>query len=132
MSLFAPYSTMKLYIAEKPSLARALADVLPKPLKKAEGYIQLGNGDLVSWCIGHLLEQAEPEVYDSRYQKWRSEDLPIVPERWQLVAKSKTRKQLNLLKRASLCEQGFFYFNGKGDTRPHIRCFGKPSFHQPI
>ena len=90
---------MKLYIAEKPSLARALADVLPKPHKKAEGYIQLGNGDLVSWCIGHLLEQAEPEVYDSRYQKWRSEDLPIVPERWQLVAKSKTRKQLNLLKK---------------------------------
>lgn len=90
---------MKLYIAEKPSLARALADVLPKPQKKAEGYIQLGNGDLVSWCIGHLLEQAEPEIYDARYKKWRSEDLPIIPEQWQLVAKSNTRKQLSILKK---------------------------------
>ena len=49
---------MKLYIAEKPSLARAIAAVLPGPQQKAEGYIRCGNGDLVSWCVGHLLEQA--------------------------------------------------------------------------
>jgi DNA topoisomerase-3 len=90
---------MKLYIAEKPSLARALADVLPGPLKKAEGYIQAANGDRVSWCIGHLLEQAEPEVYDARYKKWQIPDLPIIPEYWRLVAKTNTRKQLSVLKK---------------------------------
>ncbi len=85
---------MKLYIAEKPSLARAIADALPKPQKKHDGYIELGNGDCVSWCIGHLLEQAEPDDYDASFKKWRFEHLPIVPEQWQLKPKSKTRKQL--------------------------------------
>jgi len=57
---------MRLFIAEKPSLGRAIADVLPKPLKKADGFIVASNGDTVSWCIGHLLEQVEPEVYDAQ------------------------------------------------------------------
>ena len=51
---------MKLYIAEKPSLGRAIAEVLPKPHHKEDGFIRAGNGDCVSWCIGHLLEAAEP------------------------------------------------------------------------
>ena len=58
---------MKLFIAEKPSLARAIVDVLPKPHKKNDGYIETGNGDVVTWCIGHLLEQAPPEDYDVKY-----------------------------------------------------------------
>ena len=61
---------MILYIAEKPSLGRAVAEVLPKPHKKGDGYIEAGNGDVVSWCIGHLLEQAQPEAYDPNYKKW--------------------------------------------------------------
>ncbi|WP_394130102.1 DNA topoisomerase III [Shewanella maritima] len=90
---------MKLYIAEKPSLGRAIADVLPKPLKKAEGFITAANGDCVSWCIGHLLEQAEPDSYDAKYKSWRLEDLPIVPEKWQLKPKPKTRSQLTVLRK---------------------------------
>ncbi|UOB72933.1 DNA topoisomerase III [Pseudoalteromonas sp. APM04] len=90
---------MKLYIAEKPSLGRAIADALPKPHKKHDGYIEVANGDCVSWCIGHLLEQAEPDDYDERYKKWQLEHLPIVPEQWQLKAKPKTRKQLTILKK---------------------------------
>ena len=62
---------MILYIAEKPSLGRAIADVLPKPHKKAEGCVIAANGDVVSWCIGHLLEQCDPDAYDERYKKWR-------------------------------------------------------------
>ena len=50
---------MRLFIAEKPSLGRAIADVLPKPHRKGDGYIECGNGQVVTWCIGHLLEQAE-------------------------------------------------------------------------
>lgn len=90
---------MKLFIAEKPSLGRAIADALPKPHKKHEGYIEVANGDCVSWCIGHLLEQAEPDDYDERFKKWQFEHLPIVPEQWQLKAKAKTRKQLTVLKK---------------------------------
>ena len=90
---------MKLYIAEKPSLASAIAAALPKPQKKHKGYIELANGDVVSWCIGHILEQAEPEVYDEKYKKWHLADLPIIPEQWQLTAKSKTRSQLTVLRK---------------------------------
>lgn len=90
---------MKLFIAEKPSLARAIAEVLPKPHKKQDGYIEAGNGDIVTWCIGHLLEQAPPEDYDEKYKKWVAEHLPIIPQQWQLKPKSKTRKQLTVVKK---------------------------------
>lgn len=90
---------MKLYIAEKPSLGRAIADVLPKPHRKADGCIYVGNGDCVSWCVGHLLEQAEPEAYDPAFKKWQLEHLPILPERWKLKPKPKTRSQLTVLRK---------------------------------
>ncbi|ANC42180.1 DNA topoisomerase III [Hafnia alvei] len=90
---------MRLFIAEKPSLARAIADVLPKPHRRGDGYISCGSGDTVTWCIGHLLEQAEPDVYDTRYARWNLADLPIVPEKWQLKPKPSVAKQLNVIKR---------------------------------
>jgi DNA topoisomerase-3 len=74
-------------LQEKPSLGRAIADVLPKPHRKGDGFIECGNGQVVTWCIGHLLEQAQPDVYDSRYARWNLTDLPIVPEKWQLQPK---------------------------------------------
>jgi len=89
---------MKLYIAEKPSLGRAIADVLPKSHRKGDGCIYAGNGDCVSWCIGHLLEQAEPDAYDASFKQWRLEHLPIVPEEWKLKPKTNSRKQLALLR----------------------------------
>ncbi|MEW8420144.1 MAG: DNA topoisomerase III [Candidatus Thiodiazotropha endolucinida] len=90
---------MRLYIAEKPSLGRAIADVLPKPHKKEEGCIYVGNGDCVSWCIGHLLEQAEPDAYDPAYKQWRLEHLPIIPEQWRLQPKAAAKKQLAILRK---------------------------------
>ena len=90
---------MKLYIAEKPSLGRAIADVLPKPHRRDEGCIWVGDGDCVSWCIGHLLEQVEPDVYKPQYKKWAVKDLPIVPEQWQLAPKASSRKQLAVLRK---------------------------------
>jgi len=94
---------MKLYIAEKPSLGRAIADgltsMLNKPHRKQQGYIELANGDVVSWCIGHLLEQAEPDAYNAAYKSWKLEHLPIVPQEWQLKAKSQTRSQLTVLRK---------------------------------
>lgn len=90
---------MKLYIAEKPSLGRAIAAALPKPQKNHKTHIELANGDVVSWCIGHILAQANPEDYDSSFKKWRMENLPIVPEQWQLKPISQTRSQLTVLRK---------------------------------
>lgn len=90
---------MRLFIAEKPSLARALIDVLPKPHKKNDGYTEVGNGDIVTWCIGHLLEQAEPDAYNPEFKKWSIDHLPIIPDEWKLVAKTKTKKQLLIIKK---------------------------------
>jgi DNA topoisomerase-3 len=90
---------LKLYIAEKPSLGRAIAAALPKPHKNHKTHIELGNGDVVSWCIGHILAQADPEDYDAELKKWRMDTLPILPEQWQLKPISRTRSQLTILKR---------------------------------
>jgi DNA topoisomerase III len=90
---------MKLYIAEKPSLGRAIAEVLPAPHRKADGCIYVGNGDCVSWCVGHLLEQAEPDAYDAKFKQWRLDHLPILPAQWQLKPKANSRKQLAVLRK---------------------------------
>jgi len=90
---------LKLYIAEKPSLGRAIAAALPKPQKNHKTHIELANGDVVSWCIGHILAQADPEDYDSNLKKWRMETLPIVPEQWQLKPITRTRSQLTVLRK---------------------------------
>ena len=90
---------MKLYIAEKPSLGRAVADALPRPHRKADGCIYAGNGDVVSWCIGHLLTQVDPEAYDASFKQWKFEHLPIIPEQWKLKSVTKTSKQLSILKK---------------------------------
>ena len=96
---------MKLYIAEKPSLGRAIAAVLPKPQTKENGFIRLANGDVVSWCIGHLLEQAEPHDYSTDFKRWQFAQLPIVPQKWQLKVRKSAEQQLNIIKR--LLKQGF-------------------------
>ncbi len=90
---------MILYIAEKPSVGRAIADALPKPHQKGDGFIKVATGDVVTWCIGHLLEQAEPEAYNPEFKKWKKEHLPIVPSAWKYQVKPQTRKQFNAVKK---------------------------------
>ncbi|WP_168428246.1 DNA topoisomerase III [Erwinia amylovora] len=89
---------MRLFIAEKPSLARAIADVLPKPHRRGDGYIACGSDQVVTWCIGHLLEQAQPDSYNGRFARWSLADLPIVPEKWRLQPRPSVAKQLNVIK----------------------------------
>lgn len=90
---------MKLYIAEKPSLGRAIAAVLPGPQKKEEGLIRCGGDQVVSWCIGHLLEQVEPDTYNPAFKQWRLEHLPILPDEWQLKPRKGVSKQLSVLRK---------------------------------
>ena len=88
---------MKLVIAEKPSVAMSLAAVLGANEKK-DGYLE-GGGYLVSWCVGHLLELAQPEAYGEQYARWRYGDLPILPEHWQMVVGKDKKKQFDILKK---------------------------------
>lgn len=94
---------MILYIAEKPSLGRAIASALASREggreQRGDGFIKISNGDCVSWCIGHLLEQAEPHAYDPEYKAWRMQHLPIVPDEWKLQPKKDTKKQLSVLRK---------------------------------
>ena len=85
----------QLIIAEKPSVAKSIASVLGASKKEA-GYYS-GNGYLVSWCYGHLAELADTDAYDERYQKWKLEDLPILPDPWQYLVKRDKKKQFDML-----------------------------------
>ena len=88
---------MKLVLTEKPSSAQNFAKVLGAT-KREDGYLE-GNGYLVSWCVGHLVELTSPEGYDERYAKWKYTDLPIFPEQWKYQVSSSTRKQFGILKK---------------------------------
>lgn len=94
---------MKLVIAEKPSVARSIAGVIGADEKK-DGYME-GNGYLVSWCVGHLVEPAAPESYSERFRKWRHEDLPIIPEKWKYDVKVDVRAQFIVLKKLMFDER---------------------------
>ena len=88
---------MKVFIAEKPSMARELAKCLPGPQRRGNGCIYTGGG-IVTWAYGHVLQQAEPEVYDAAFKKWRAQDLPIIPEKWQLLVSSAAREQFEIIR----------------------------------
>ena len=87
----------KLVIAEKPSVAQSLAAVIGATARK-DGYLE-GNGWRVSWCVGHLAGLADADNYDPKYAKWRYDDLPILPEHWQMVVGKDKKKQFDILKK---------------------------------
>ena len=85
-----------LIIAEKPSVAATIAAALGAKEKK-DGYIA-GNGYLVSWCVGHLVQLAEAAAYGEQYKKWSYDSLPILPQEWQYAVASDKGKQFKILK----------------------------------
>ena len=87
----------KLVVAEKPSVAVSYAKVLGAT-NRQDGYLE-GNGYLVSWCIGHLVELAPPNVYNAKYVKWSIADLPILPQKWQYLVSASTKKQFGILQK---------------------------------
>ncbi len=104
----------RLFIAEKPSVAKAIAAELGK-FSRSDGYLSCGN-DLITWCFGHMLELASPDEYTgddvprskAGKKRWRVDELPIIPDKWKSHPKEGARKQLkilgSLLKRADLTE----------------------------
>jgi len=86
-----------LVVAEKPSVGAAYAKVLGAT-NRQDGYWE-GNGYLVSWCVGHLVELAPPNVYDAKYVKWSIADLPILPQKWQYLVSASTKKQFGILQK---------------------------------
>lgn len=94
---------MRLFIAEKPSLGKAIAQFLPVrgssqgPAGKPPTHIVAGD-DVVTWCFGHLLEMAQPEDYDAAYKQWSFDTLPMVPEQWLLVPKDSAKDQIKAIK----------------------------------
>ena len=87
----------RLVITEKPSVAQAYAKVLGA-VNRQDGYLE-GGGYLISWCVGHLVELAPPNVYDEKYVKWSVAYLPILPEKWQYLVSTSTKKQFGILKK---------------------------------
>jgi len=86
-----------LVIAEKPSVGRDLARVLPGPFAKHEGYLE-GPEHVLTWAVGHLVQLAEPDEYDAKYKKWRMADLPIVPPKFKLVVRDeRSKKQMSVV-----------------------------------
>lgn len=90
---------MELVITEKPSVAKSISRALniPDNSSKQSPFIE-GGGYIITWCLGHLVELATPDVYDSRYEKWRYDDLPIIPDPWRYEIKTKTKKQFNVIR----------------------------------
>lgn len=88
---------MKLVLAEKPSVAQSIAKALGAN-KREDGYLE-GSGYVVSWCVGHLVELAQPEAYDEKYSKWAYADLPIFPADWRYEVSVGTKKQFAILKK---------------------------------
>lgn len=85
-----------LVIAEKPSVAQSYAKNL-SAYKREDGYLE-GESCIVSWCLGHLAEYAQPEEYDQKYEKWQFDDLPILPETWKLKVSKDKKKQFEVIK----------------------------------
>ena len=86
---------MQLVITEKPSVARSISEVIGAT-EISDGYME-GNGYVVSWCVGHLVELAQPESYGEQWKKWTYESLPVKPEKWQYEVKPDTKAQYDVL-----------------------------------
>ena len=120
---------MRLVVAEKPSVAAALAAALGVKNKK-DGYME-GGGYLISWCVGHLVELAEAAAYGEQYKKWSYDSLPILPQPWQYTVFKDRQKQFKILKdlmrRSDIsrgCQRLRRRARGRADFPPCLPCGG--------
>jgi DNA topoisomerase-3 len=88
---------MKLIITEKPSVAKDIANVLG--INKRESGFMTGNGYIVTWCVGHLIQLAMPEEYDQKFKSWNMDTLPIFPDKFKYTVNESTKQQYEIVKR---------------------------------
>jgi DNA topoisomerase-3 len=81
---------MRVFIAEKPSLGKAIAAVLPGPQRRHKNCIESGPANVVVWCAGHILTQYMPEDYDNAYKTWNIDHLPLIPSQWEMNIAART------------------------------------------
>lgn len=87
---------MRLFLCEKPSQGKDIGRILGAT-QRGEGCLN-GSGVTITWCIGHLVEAAAPEVYDAALKRWSLEQLPIIPQQWRVEVKPKTATQFKVVK----------------------------------
>ena len=104
---------MRVLIAEKPTVARAIAAVLPGPQKRHKTYIQSGEANVVVWCAGHILTQYMPEDYDPRYKRWSEADLPIIPSAWRMNVAPRTKDLYQTIKKFEVLPEEFSVDGGE-------------------
>ncbi|HEX8155960.1 MAG TPA: DNA topoisomerase 3 [Solirubrobacteraceae bacterium] len=125
-----------LVIAEKPSVGRDLARVLPGPFAKQEGYLE-GPDHVLTWAVGHLVQLAEPDEYDVKFKKWRMADLPIVPAKFKLVVRDeRSKKQMSVVTRQLAREDVDGVINacdaGREGELIFAYLFEKANSHKPV
>ena len=113
---------MQLVVTEKPSVAQAISHVIGAKERK-DGYME-GNGFLVSWCVGHLVELAQPEMYSEAWKKWSYESLPMIPEQWQHEVKKETENRYYI----SL-QFGYGYLKNEDGTRNTVSDWKRQADH---
>src|SRR5215210_6234412 len=87
---------MRLIVTEKPSMGRDVAAALGAT-RRGEGFIS-GESDIVTWCVGHLVELDDPQAYDARFERWRVEDLPILPDEFKYHPSERTHEQFKVIR----------------------------------
>src|SRR5690554_3038607 len=88
----------RLFIAEKPELAKAIAAQVSSSFTRNDGFFECSNGDKVTWCFGHMLKLSDPEDYDQKYAKWNMADLPFCHVPWTKKVSEDKKKQVNIIK----------------------------------
>lgn len=89
---------MKVYLSEKPSVARQFADALGLPFKKRDGYLE-AEDTIVTWCVGHLVTMSYPEKYDPKYKKWSLDTIPFIPDKFKYEVIPGVKKQYSVVKK---------------------------------
>jgi DNA topoisomerase-3 len=125
---------MRLWIAEKPNLGRAIAATLPGPHRDRGKWIECAGDEVVGWCVGHLFEPGPPEVYNESYKTWQLQHLPIIPDEWRLLPRASTRDLIETLRALAARATSIVHCGDPGREGQLLvdQCIGQIGFRGPV